>query len=188
LSLYKINGSLIFVVDGHLFLLSDVRSVVLFAVVEGLNLFFGRCQGKGSELFQFFTEEFDEFWVVQVVSETVFGHPGSLLVRILPAAIAGFFTVHKADCCEDEGSNVPGGGPAFLVVVSEGGADGHVDFEAARRSVKEQLGSCEGIIFVQVEQSMVVSACVGSFEIVEAKVKFEDVFASDEGVGEGVLL
>lgn len=63
--------------------------------------------------------------------KTAFGHFQSLIVGILPAAVAGLFAVHKADGGKDECANVPCGSPAFLMVVGEGGADGHIYVEPA---------------------------------------------------------
>ena len=106
----------------------------------------------------------------------------------MSAAVAGLFAVHEADGGENESANVPGGCPAFLVVVGEGGADGHVDVEAAGRGVEDEFGGSKGIVFVQFEDSVVVPAAVGSFEVVEAEVELEGVFASDYGVAEGLFI
>ena len=63
--------------------------------------------------------------------QTTFGHPLPLFSGFSFAAIARFLAIHKADSGKDEGAHVPGRSPAFLMVVSEGSADGHVGIESS---------------------------------------------------------
>ena len=120
--------------------------------------------------------------------KTTFGHLQSLIIGILPASVAGFLTVHKADGGEDESADVPGGGPAFLVVVGEGGADGHVDVESSGGGVEDEFRCCEGVVLVELDDAVVVAAGIGPFEVMEAEVEVKQPLACDYGVGYGLFV
>lgn len=105
----------------------------------------------------------------------------------MAAAVAGLLAVHEADGCEDEGADVPGGGPALLVVVGERGADGDVDVESARGGIEVEFGGCEGVVLVQLQQPEVEAIGVRGFQVVEAEVELEGVLSSNHGVRDRLL-
>jgi hypothetical protein len=48
------------------------------------------------------------------------------------------------------------------VVIGKGSADGEVGFEAAGGSVEVELGCGEGVVFVELEETVVEAVGVGS--------------------------
>ena len=74
------------------------------------------------------------------------------------------------------------------MVVGEGSTDGHVDVEAARRSVEDELGGSERVVFMELQQSVVVPSGIRAFKAVEAEVEVEESFASDESLGNRLFI
>ena len=68
------------------------------------------------------------------------------------------------------------------MVVREGSANREINFEATRWRVEEEFGSIEWIIFVQLEQSMIESSLVRTFQIVKAKMKLKNAFTIDKSI------
>ena len=94
------------------------------------------------------SEEGDELGVLEVELAALAGKLPPIVLGIGAAAKTGFFGIHEADGGEYECAYVPGGGPAFLVVVGEGGADGEVGVEATGRGVEDEFGCCEGVVLM----------------------------------------
>jgi hypothetical protein len=65
-----------------------------------------------------------EEFVVKVPGKTVSGILFPDLRWIGPAAITGLIGIHEGNGGLDEGTYIPGRGPAFLVVVGKTSADG----------------------------------------------------------------
>lgn len=100
---------------------------------------------------KFVAEEGDELGPAEVELEALAGEGPANGAGLVATAEAGLFGVHEADGGDDEGADVPGGGPGLLVEVGEAGADGRVDLEAAGGRVEVELGRAEGIVLVQLQ-------------------------------------
>jgi hypothetical protein len=69
--------------------------------------------------FQFLTEELHEFFVFKIELKTVLGVFDSHLIGVLSTPVAGLLAVHKTNCRQDEGPDVPSRSPCLLVVVGK---------------------------------------------------------------------
>lgn len=57
------------------------------------------------------------------------------------------------------------------MVVRKGCADGNIDLEPAAWRVEEEFWRIERVVFVEFEVTMIKSALVGTFQIIEAEMK-----------------
>ena len=57
------------------------------------------------------------------------------------------------------------------MVICERCADGHIDFEASAFSVEEEFGSSKRIVFVELQETKIVTAFVFVVQVVNDKVK-----------------
>ena len=73
------------------------------------------------------------------------------------------------------------------MIVGKRSTDGEVNIEASGRSEEYQFWSGKGVIFMQLEQSMIESSSIWSFQVVETKMKFQSVLPRDNCVGNRLL-
>ena len=80
--------------------------------------------------------------------------PGKFLPLLLTkchAAITRFLAIHKADGGQDKGPNIPSRSPTFLMIVSKGGTNGHIDLKPSRGSIEDKFGRSKRIILMQLQ-------------------------------------
>lgn len=65
------------------------------------------------------------------------------------------------------------------MIVRERGAYRDIYFESSVRRVKDELRGREGVVLMELYDSMIVAALVVSVELVEAEVKVEVSFSRD---------
>ena len=66
------------------------------------------------------------------------------------------------------------------MVVSEAGADGHVEVESAVGSVEIEFRGVEWIVLMELKHAVVEASLIGALEAMEAKVEFELSLAPDK--------
>lgn len=82
-----------------------------------------------------------------------------------------FIGVHEADHGQEDGPDVPARAPSFLVVVSEGGADGLADLEPAIVGKEADLRRRERVILGQLQQSVIETIPEIFIQVVEDKME-----------------
>jgi hypothetical protein len=95
--------------------------------------------------------------------------------RVEDASDASLVGVHEGYHGGEDGADVPGGAPGFLVVVGEGGTDGLVDLEASVVGEELDFGWGEGVVLGQFEQAVVEASLELFLEVVEAEVEVVEV-------------
>jgi hypothetical protein len=65
------------------------------------------------------------------------------------------------------------------MVVGETGTNGFVDLEAATKGIKEKFGRGEGVVLVQLKDSMVETILVDTVKTKDTEVKTKKAFACD---------
>lgn len=73
------------------------------------------------------------------------------------------------------------------MIVGEGGADGHIDFESAAGGVKEELWGGEGVVVMQLQQPVVEPTLVLSIESIDHEMEIEHSVPFHQGVGNRVF-
>ena len=131
--------------------------------------FYGKLQrmrwGKG------IPEEAHELRVLEIKQSASPCKALSDLYGIGPCAKARLLRVHEADSGKYQRADVPGRGPAFLVIVCETGTDRSVDFEATRRRVEVELRCPEWIVLIKLQKSVIQPASICSLQSVETEVE-----------------
>ena len=57
------------------------------------------------------------------------------------------------------------------MIVGKRSADRHLDIESSRRRIEDEFGCGEGVVLMQLEDSVVETLTVGSFEIMQTEME-----------------
>jgi hypothetical protein len=130
---------------------------------------------------QFLGEQSQKYLIFEIILQAPLSQVPPHFFWIISAAKTGLVAVEEADCREDEGPHVPNGGPCLLVEVGKGCTDGHIALKAAAGSVEEEFRRREGIIRMQLQQSVVIAPAKGRVEIDQTEMKMQQTVSNNNG-------
>jgi hypothetical protein len=97
----------------------------------------------------------------------------SFLGRLEDSADTSLVGVHERNHSCENSSYIPAGTPSFLVVVGKSGTYRLADLETTIIGDEPYLRRGEGIVFRQLENSVIEALAILFFEIVETEVEVE---------------
>ena len=73
------------------------------------------------------------------------------------------------------------------MVTSKTGTNRHIGFESSRFCVDEEFGSSKRVVFVKLEQSVVVTTLIWFIKSIDTEVEVEEALSLDEDTRDGFL-
>ena len=73
------------------------------------------------------------------------------------------------------------------MIAGETGANGHVGLESSWPGVEEEFGGSKGVVFMELEEAVVVTTFVGLIEAKDAEIEIEEAVSFDENSGDGLF-